>query len=120
MTRIDCPFWSDTPTPGAGLCDKGYFGGRPSYGTCTNMCIPNGRTGKVDPNKAQQVAMTIANAPAVRMYRWLGMEWIGTPWPKRWRVRFAGWPEYVPARGCGCMKTPKTVMLHLFGRKVAL
>src|ERR1700679_1477038 len=37
MTKqIDCPNWS--PWEKAGRCAKGYYGGRPSLGTCTLVC----------------------------------------------------------------------------------
>ena len=45
--------------------------------------------------------------------RWLGIEWIGTPWPKRLRLK-ARFPFlYVAKRkGCGCMRRPKAWLIR--------
>ena len=40
--------------------------------------------------------------------RWLGLNWIGVPWPKRIRIR---WPVYVlKYQGCGCIKPLKELV----------
>lgn len=56
--------------------------------------------------------------------RWLGIEWIGTPFPKRLRVRsvfpslevprVVQCPVFVqPMPRCGCMARPKRAILRL-------
>ncbi len=41
--------------------------------------------------------------------RWLGIRWIGVPFPKRIRVRI----YIVPAAGCGCIYALKVLWLRL-------
>ena len=35
---IDCKHWSKCGSGDGGCCSLGLFGGRPSYGTCRNVC----------------------------------------------------------------------------------
>ena len=45
------------------------------------------------------------DASAVPLVRWLGIDWIGEPWPLRLRLR---WPVHArPSRGCGCVERLK-------------
>lgn len=51
---------------------------------------------------------------AIQTQRWLGIRWIGTPFPKRLRLKRAFPFVYVkPMRGCGCMARPKSWLLRL-------
>ena len=54
----------------------------------------------------RQVAAPAAPGPKpVPVVRWLGMDWIGEPWPLRLRLR---WPVHArPSRGCGCVERLK-------------
>ena len=51
------------------------------------------------PGAKQRRACPCSGPPLVR---WLGMDWIGEPWPLRLRLR---WPVHArPSRGCGCVE----------------
>lgn len=46
--------------------------------------------------------------------RWLGINWLGEPFPKRLRLKCAFPFVYVkPLPGCGCMARPKSALLRL-------
>lgn len=64
----------------------------------------------------EEIAAGSAAAPCgscgeVPRVRWLGLEWIGEPWPRRIRLRS---PVYVSrAPGCGCVAALKTLVSRL-------
>ena len=54
------------------------------------------------PGPKQRRACPCSGPPIVR---WLGIDWIGEPWPLRLRLR---WPVHArPSRGCGCVERLK-------------
>lgn len=122
---VNCSAWEDTRTRGSGKCRLGMYGGHPSHGVCMMACThydgpPRDRelfralTG-VSGNAViiqmsgashakQKAPCAGCQSKKAKMVRWLGLRWIGTPWPKRWRWNpDIAWIEYQPSPGCGCI-----------------
>ena len=92
-----CTFWN-------GRCTKNHWGGKPDLDLCLRVCPDYS-----GPDRGQLVQATIsANV------RWLGLTWIGVPWPKRIRLR--GKFPFVFVRqshGCGCVKPLKSIYVAM-------
>ena len=118
MTDIACTFWTDLGSPSAGLCRLGLYGGMPGRATCRHCLSVGGPSAKqianpIDPSVAPpQLARSKGCSGCSRsgkITRWLGVRWLGTPWPKRWKI-VAAWPTYVPEPGCGCIVKLKAIV----------
>jgi len=107
----------------AGRCALGIYGaGTVSPGTCLVQC--QSFTGNETLRAAyRRRVMLTANgidvrtmqpAVAVTVHRWLGIDWIGKPWPLRLRVR-TSWPFVAieDAPGCGCIMRLKRLWQRL-------
>jgi len=110
-----------------GECGLGLYGGTVTVGLCRGQCPVLARD---HPDESlmplaaigRAVELTVEHKPQQdearrRVWRrcaepepvrWLGITWIGEPWPKRLRLR---WPVYVrQLPGCGCIRFAKELV----------
>ena len=123
LPLVQCSHWSACGVNGGGCCDLGLYGGRPSFGVCLQHCgIYDG-----PPDRAARIAAVIGHYHAqsadngrmrhgcgTKIHVWLGMRWIGWPWPLRLRLRRRWWPimvEQMP--GCGCLVKGRAATIAL-------
>lgn len=109
----------------AGTCAIGmYEGKRISAGVCLLDCKVFDGSPELRRAFRQRVRLTVAGwdvrtqTPPVRVHRWLGLEWIGKPWPQRLRL-MRRWPfvRVEDAPGCGCIMRLKMLTQRIFKPK---
>lgn len=110
----------------AGHCMANVYGeGSVSAGTCLMACPVY--QGNEDLRRAyrRRMALTVHGIdpdtmrPVVHVHRWLGIDWIGKPFPLRLRLR-RSWPfvGVEDAPGCGCIMVLKRWWLKIRRRVV--
>jgi len=117
---IPCRHWRSNGSSAGGAClsSNGAPGGFPSYGYCLLACKaydgPESERAEAQSQIADgSVIVPLRVKTQVRprkkscgdlVVRWLGLRWLGRPWPLRWTWdRDLCWPVYIPAPGCGCI-----------------
>ncbi len=114
--NFPCTHWSDGNVTGGGLCALNLFGGRPSIGTCALRCEQSAGdpveltvarkklNDKIAVDAQRALAKNDCGCKKTTIHRWLGIRWIGLPWPKRWHWNpYQTEFEYWDSPGCGCI-----------------
>ena len=87
---INCPHWSK------GSCLRGYYGGRPSAGTCQLAC-PEYRIH----NASEAEPIVAAVPPKVRQYRWCPNH-RGVGDTVKWAIKVVSFGLIKQKKDCGC------------------
>ena len=102
-----------------GRCSLGLHGGKPSPAVCIRRC--QSFSGSERRRAKERVRLEIKVDAMRSTTTWLGIRWIGKPFPKRFRPvlrwGWCPWLKYEPYKGCGCVRTAKILAVTIFGRR---
>lgn len=94
LEKVSCTHWRE------GACLKGYYGGRPSVGTCKLMCPEYKMQNPESPDRSQSPKV-VTEPLEVRPYRWYHKH-RGLGDTVKWAIKVVSFGLIKQKKDCGC------------------